>query len=80
MTKKELAQAVEVAKSKKDLSGVDMEQLDGYGLPDFKKVYTTIDVVARVIRWQCGRFDGSWDMCELDELAQVARTRFIIIG
>lgn len=80
MTKQEFKRAFEVAKSGDDLDHVDYSALDGCGLPDFQPVHTTIDAVARLIRWQARYMNGGWDSQELDNVAQIARKRFIIIG
>lgn len=50
----------------------------GGGLPSFKPVQTTIDTVARLIRWQAACIDGSWDEQEIALLAEIARTKFIV--
>jgi hypothetical protein len=81
MTKAEFKQAFEIAKSNKDLTNVDDSTVYGCGLPDFKPVYVTLEVVAKLIRWQCQYiFGDGWDMNELDNIAHIAKKKFLIIG
>ena len=80
MNKNELSQAFDLARSKADLSQENIDIFDGFGLDEFKSVYVTIGQVARLIRWQCGCFDGSWDSHNLQEIAFFGRKRFTIIG
>ena len=79
MTKTELGRALEIAKSDHDLSDSDFGNLSGFGLPGFRPVYTTLGAVARLIRWQCGRLDGTWDSVNLDEIARFGRRLFLIL-
>ena len=79
MTKQELSHALAVAKTEQQIFE-DIEVFDGYGLLDFKSVQTTVKAVAKLIRWQCFRLDGSVDTQELSDLATHARRKFIIIG
>ena len=80
MNKNELSQAFDLARSKADLSQEDDSVFMGFGLPDFKPVYVTIGQVARLIRWQCGQFNGGWDSHNLQQIAFFGRKRFTIIG
>ena len=68
MTKPQFSRAFKLAESDVDLSGVDDSILFGCALSTFKPVSTTIEVVAKMIRWQARFFDGSWDQNELQEL------------
>ena len=81
MTKQEFAKAVELAKSDKKLC--DEEALDvflGCGYKDFVPVYVTLELVGKFIRWQAQYMNGEWDANELNQLARVARQKFLIIG
>jgi len=53
--------------------------LYGFGLPHFKPVHTTIEAVAKVIRWQARQFNGQWDHPALDEVARIGRKKFLIV-
>lgn len=83
MTKQQFSEAVKIATSARDLSDVDDAVLYGCGLPEFKyPVYTTVDAVAKLIRWQCcGIFSNSTivDSVELDNMAHIARKKFQIV-
>jgi len=80
MTLAQFQVAVKTAQnSTLDLSATDDSMLFGYGLSDFKPVHTTLSAVAKVIRWQALQFNGQWDMTELNELAKLARRKFIIV-
>lgn len=80
MTKNEMVRAYRVALSDKDLSTEDISIFEGYGLPSFEKVYTTINAVACLIRWQAVMMNGNVDSEELDAIATIGRKKFIIIG
>ena len=79
MTKQELANAVELARSKQELTDDDT-CLYGLYLRDFKPVSTTIGAVARFIRWHCIYLNGDVATDELAEFAEFARKRILIIG
>tara|TARA_Y100000034_G_C6854379_1_gene388016 strand:- start:835 stop:1080 length:246 start_codon:yes stop_codon:yes gene_type:complete len=80
MNKQEMTQALEIAKDQsQNLTDVDTDVMFGYGLPDFKPVHVTTRQVASIIRWQAGRFDGTWDAKEIDDIANLGRKRFMII-
>jgi len=79
MTKDEFRQAMEIAKSGKDLTNVDDSNLFGFGLRDFKPVATSLDAVAKTIRWQSFRFDGSVDMEAVNEILTFGRKNFMIV-
>lgn len=80
MTKQELSQAYDIAiTNAADLHDFDIGVFDGFGLPDFKPVYVRIEQVARLIRWQCQYMDGTWDSENLQDIATVGKTKFLII-
>ena len=76
----EFAEAFEIAKSDEDLSAIDDTPLYGCALRNFKPVHTTLRAVAKLIRWQALKLNGDWDMTEIDDLANIGRTKFLIIG
>jgi uncharacterized protein with von Willebrand factor type A (vWA) domain len=78
MTKGELTLAVSLAKNG-TYNQVDIDIFDGYGLEGFEPVHCTLDAVARLINWQCVRFDGSFDSEELDTIARVGKRKFLIL-
>lgn len=82
MTKNEFNEAFKIAKDFNiDLTNVDNSNLYGCGLPHFRyPVYTTLEAVAALIRWQAMRFDGQWDAEALDEVAQIGRKKFLVLG
>lgn len=81
MTLSEFKAAFAIAKdTNRDLSEVDDSNLFGYGLPDFKPVHTTLEAVAKTIRWQALQWNGQWDAEELDEVARLGRRNFIVLG
>ena len=75
----EFKKAFHLAKSNVDLSNVDISHLYGYGLKRFEPVTTTIEAVAAVMRWQALRFDGSWDMEEINDIKQCGKKKFDIV-
>lgn len=83
MTKAEFSEALKIARSSRDLSDVDDSTLYGCGLPEFKyPVYVTIDMVAKLLRWQCCSIfsnDTIADAQELDNMAHIARRKFQIV-
>jgi len=79
MTNDQLTKATKLATSSKELplcSGL----FDGYGLPDFKPVYCSLQAVAELIRWQCVQLNGQLDMVEYNDLARLGKKRFLIIS
>lgn len=78
MTAKQFKQAFALAQSDATITDDD-SNLFGFGLSDFKPALTTIGAVARTIRWQCARFDGSWDMEEAQSIRDHGRKKFIIV-
>lgn len=82
MTKEQFSEALKIARSPRSLEAVDDTHLYGCGLPDFRPVYTTLDAVAKMIRWQCcGLFsnDTIVDAQELDNMARIARRMFLVV-
>ena len=79
MKKQEMSAALELARSGESLKDEDIGMFDGYGFREFRPVYATLRSVARLIRWQCIRWDGSIDGEELNNLAFVARRKFNIV-
>ena len=63
-----------------DLSNVDDTILFGCGLPRFKPVHTTLEAVAKMIRWQAMQFNGQWNAEALNEVAEVGRKNFLILN
>ena len=82
MTKAEFQRVFNLADSRgpTGCKSEDMAVLDGCGLPGFERVHTTVNVVAYWLRWQALRFDGTWDPEELNECAQIARQRIILVN
>ena len=83
MTKQQFSQALKIAQSPVSLEAVDDSSLYGCGLPNFTyPVYCTVEMVAKLLRWQCcGIFSNSTivDAQELDNMAHIARRKFQII-
>lgn len=80
MTRKEIAAALTIAKSDRDLSEVDYSVLTGVGLPGFKPVDTTIEIVAKLLRDHVVQFNGLEDSVELDNVSWCLKRRVRIVG
>ena len=81
MTRKELERALELAKiGEREYNWTTLAVFDGFGLPDFEPIQTTLWAVSRIIRYQCLCFDGTLEAVALNELATFGRKRFLIIG
>ena len=80
MTKSEFSQAVKMVESGADLSKFDDSNLFGCGLPDFRPVHTTIGAVAKLVQYQARTFAGTWDSVALEEIAGIAKRKFLIVG
>lgn len=80
MTTKQFAQSVKLVESGADLSKYDDSNLYGCGLPDFKPVHTTIEAVAKLVQYQARTFAGTWDAQELDNMAKIAKQKFLIVN
>lgn len=84
MTKDEFKAAFQRAQDRKaqDLpfDWVALDRFVGFGLRDFEPVHCTLDAVADLIRYQAQYFNGGWDHEELNNIAQVARRKFVVIG
>jgi hypothetical protein len=79
MNKIEFSKAVKIAQSDVSLSDVDDRHHYGYGLEGFEPVATSIEAVAKTLRWNCSRFNGNWDWEETTEMFDYKR-KFIILG
>jgi len=80
MTKAEFSQAVKIAKDlNTDLSNKDDSIIFGCGLPNFVPVHVTIEQVAKFIRWQALQFNGEFDAHALNECAEIAKKKFLIV-
>jgi hypothetical protein len=79
MNANEFKAAFAIASSDKDLSDVSFDHLFGFGLKDFQPVSTTLDAIAKVIRWQTLFMNGTWDQEELDTIRSIGRKQFIVI-
>lgn len=79
MTRQQLAEAKTLAKSSDDLSGVDTESFNGFGLAGFKPIIATIRQVAAVLRWQALMLNGEWDSVALQECAMIFKKKVTII-
>jgi len=80
MTKQEMSNAYMLAMSDKDLQAFETSIFDGFGLPGFEVVYVTISQIAKLIRWQCFRLDGSIDSEALNDIGVLGKKRFRVIG
>ena len=80
MTADQFRAAVAVAMSPCDLSNVCDIHLHGCGLPSFREAITTIEAVAVLLRWQCQQLNGGWDMDEMQNIKDIARRKFRIVG
>lgn len=79
MTKQQLSDALAIAQTKESLSNEDISHFDGFGLPDFQPITCTLRQLARLVRWQCVRFNGSIDADNLNEIANCGRHRFNVV-
>ena len=80
MTTSDFRKAMEIAKSDEDLSNENLDIFHGYAFADFKQVFCSLRALARLIRWQCIKFDGSIDSEELDTLVRVGKRKFIVVA
>lgn len=80
MTKDQATQAMEIAQSNEENLCGNIDIFNGFGLSDFKPVYTTLRDVAGLIRWQCFQLDGNVNAEALNDLVTLGRKRFMIIG
>jgi hypothetical protein len=79
MNKAEFQRAFLIAESDKELND-DMDVFIGCALRGFEIVYITVESVARLIRWQCRQFDGTWDQEELQSIVSIARNKFTLVN
>jgi hypothetical protein len=81
MTLNQFQQAFAIAKDfNRDLTNVDDTMLYGFGLSSFKPVYTTLEAVAKIIRWQALQFNGEWNGEALNEVVELGRKNFLVLG
>lgn len=81
MTLQQFQEAFAIAKDfDRDLSNVDDSVLYGYGLPEFRQVHTTLEAVAKTIRWQSLQFNGQWNAVALNEVVELGRRNFLVLG
>jgi hypothetical protein len=81
MTLNQFQQAFAIAKDfNRDLTNVDDAMLYGFGLSSFKPVYTTLEAVAKIIRWQALQFNGEWNGEALNEVVELGRKNFLVLG
>ncbi len=80
MNKAEFKRVFALAKSDADLSDVDDSPLHGCALPEFQPVATTVEMVAKLVRWQGQDLFGGWDMEAVNEVHEIGRRRFLIIN
>ena len=81
MTLTQFQSAFAIAKDfDRDLSNVDDSILFGCGLLSFEPVHTTLDAVAKLIRYQALQFNGEWDAEALNEVAMLGRKNFLVLG
>lgn len=76
MTNSHLQQAMEIARSDKELQHTSI--FDGFGLAGFQQVTVTLEALAWLIRWQCFQMDGGIDQDALNEIATLGKHRFLI--
>lgn len=81
MTFKQFQIAYSIAKDfDRNLSDVDDSNLYGFGLREFRPTHTTLEAVAKIIRWQALQFNGEWDIDALNEVIQHGRKKFLVLG
>lgn len=78
MNKRELAAAMDIARSNKELN-VDDSILDGLYLNAFQPVTTTLEVIAKSLRWHCFCLNGNVDENELNNMANALRRKVQIV-
>lgn len=80
MNKAELKAATAIARDfDVDLSNIDDSSLFGCGTKDFQPVYVTLEMAAKLIRWQCATIIGGWDAVEFDNITNILRRKAIIL-
>lgn len=83
MTDEQFELAWEIAMSDKKLVDFDDSILDGCGLDDFQPIKVPIEVVAKLLRWQCfpsfgGSNTASFDMKELQSIKKCLSNKVYI--
>jgi hypothetical protein len=79
MNRQQIAKAIRIAKSDADLSGENIDSMMGCTLEGFEPVYVTARQVASHIRYQAHYLMGGWDEFEIQEVARIAKTKFIYV-
>lgn len=84
MNKAEFQRAFKIAEKRAE-AGVDydwsaLEVLAGCGTFEVKKVSCTVEAVAELIRYQARCLDGLWDHNEINNLADIAKRKFLIVN
>ena len=90
MTRNELSLAVSLAQSYEKLelgtfigkhgSQRLIDLFNGYALSDYNPVHITIRDLAALVRYECMMMNGELDTAALQEIAEVGKAKFIIIG
>ncbi len=83
MTKREIGEAIALAQSDIELPGMQDGALaifDGFGLPDFRPVYVSLEAVASLIRYQTFYLGDGIDNEALNEIAQCGRKQFMVLS
>jgi hypothetical protein len=78
MTKQQFADAVQLIRDGRDVSGADDTPLHGYGLPGFQPVTVTLEAAAKFIAWHCQQLNGQFDGEALNEMRELSRKRWLI--
>lgn len=79
MTRQQFSDALVLAKSKMEFDLVDDSSLHGCGLPGFKPVVVTLEMVAKLLRWQCLQLNGQWDSEALQDCREISKKRFLVV-
>jgi|SaaInlV_165m_DNA_2_1040747.scaffolds.fasta_scaffold159401_1 hypothetical protein len=88
MTRNELSLAVAMAQSDEELEtfiGENSSQrlidlFNGFGLSDYNPVHITIRDLACLVRYECTMMNCELDNHALNEIAELGKTKFIIVG
>lgn len=83
MTKNELAGAVELSRKRQGIPFpvTNLHRFNGFSLPSFEPIVCTLADIADLIRWQCSMvFGGGMDIVALQEIADIGRRKFQVVG
>lgn len=81
MKKSQLDQAVKVAQDQsQSLLNEDITIFNGFALTGFKTVVCTIRQLAALVRWQAVQLNGSIEGTALNEIANIGRHKFNVVG